>query len=213
MFSGSSQGTLFGTVARPDEVVHLPDGAELRFVPRFLHAQEADALFGALNSMAGWRQDQIRVYGKSHPLPRLHRWFADSAQPYRWSGIDMHPEPFPSALDEVLRRLERQGGVRFNSALGNLYRSGRDAVSWHADDEPDLGPDPIIASLSLGASRRFLLRKKEDHAETMAFELTHGSVLWMSGSTQSHWEHSIPKTAKSSGTRINLTFRAIRQKA
>ncbi len=121
----------------------------------------------------------------------------------------MHPEPFPNVLGDVLQRLEAESGVKFNTALGNLYRNGHDGVSWHADNERELGPDPVIASLSLGAARRFLLRKKEDHSVTTSFELTHGSVLWMSGSTQTHWEHSIPKTARTVGARINLTFRAI----
>jgi alkylated DNA repair dioxygenase AlkB len=210
MFRGPEQMGLFGTERRLENAV-LPDGGDVRLVPDFLGSEQATRILTLLESMPGWRQDHIRVYGKSHPIPRLHRWFADSAQPYRWSGIEMQSEPFPGFLDEVLRRLEEESGVRFNTALGNLYRSGQDGVSWHADDEPDLGPDPVIASLSLGATRRFLLRKKKDRTATMAFELTHGSVLWMSGSTQTYWEHSIPKTAREVGLRVNLTFRAIRK--
>jgi alkylated DNA repair dioxygenase AlkB len=121
----------------------------------------------------------------------------------------MEPEPFPEFLRGVLERLWKAGGVRFNTALGNLYRTGSDGVSWHADDEADLGPAPTIASLSLGATRRFLMRRKDDHSVTRAFELTHGSLLWMTGETQQHWEHSIPKTTRSVDARINLTFRAI----
>jgi alkylated DNA repair dioxygenase AlkB len=211
MFSSSAQGTLFGVESKLEEVTHHhSNGADLRFVPKFLSPGEADRLLSFLEAMPGWQQDHIRLYGKSHPLPRLHRWFADSSQPYRWSGIEMRPEPFPEVLREMVVRLEAESGVRFNTALGNRYRDGRDGVSWHADDERELGPDPVIASLSLGAPRRFLLRKRDDHSVTMAFELTHGSLLWMSGTTQTHWEHSIPKTTRSVGTRINLTFRAIR---
>jgi alkylated DNA repair dioxygenase AlkB len=168
-------------------------------------------LFARLQSMPGWQQDTIRIYGKTHPLPRLHRWFASSSEPYRWSGIQMRPEPFPDALLGVLRRLEDESAVRFNTALGNLYRSGKDTVSWHADDEPDLGPEPVIASLSLGATRRFLLRRRDDHSVSTSFELTHGSLLWMSGATQTFWEHSVPRTTQTVGARINLTFRAIRK--
>jgi alkylated DNA repair dioxygenase AlkB len=123
----------------------------------------------------------------------------------------MRPEPFPDALLGVLRRLEDESAVRFNTALGNLYRSGKDTVSWHADDEPDLGPEPVIASLSLGATRRFLLRRRDDHSVSTSFELTHGSLLWMSGATQALWEHSVPRTTQTVGARINLTFRAIRK--
>jgi alkylated DNA repair dioxygenase AlkB len=183
--------------------------AGIRFVPAYLDIREADGLFDSLKSLPGWRQDHIRVYGKTHPLPRLHRWFTDSNEPYRWSGISMHPEPFPEFLDDVRCRLAEESGVHFNTALGNFYRDGRDGVSWHSDDEPELGTDPVIASLSLGATRRFLMRKKLDHSQCLEFDLTHGSLLWMSGDTQIVWQHSIPKTSRTVESRINLTFRAI----
>ncbi len=185
------------------------DGGSIRLIASYLEAPEADWLFGNLNNLAGWHQDHIRVYGKTHPLPRLHRWFAESNEPYRWSGISMQPEPFPEYLEAVRQRIAADGAVHFNTALGNLYRNGRDGVGWHSDDEPELGPQPLIASLSLGAPRRFLLRKKVDHSQCLAFDLTHGSLLWMSGDTQKVWEHSIPKSDRPVGPRINLTFRAI----
>jgi alkylated DNA repair dioxygenase AlkB len=210
MFRGARQVALFETDAPAVTSAMNSDGADVQFVPQYISPEEADALFAALESMPGWRQDQIRIYGKSHPLPRLHRWFADSNQPYRWSGIDMRPEPFPSSLSSVLLRLENESGVKFNTALANLYRSGMDGVSWHSDDEPDLGPHPVIASLSLGATRRFILRKKQDRSAIISFDLTHGSLLWMRGRTQELWEHSIPKIKRTVGTRINLTFRVIR---
>jgi alkylated DNA repair dioxygenase AlkB len=121
----------------------------------------------------------------------------------------MHPEPFPEFLDPLRRRISQDGGVQFNTALANFYRDGRDGVSWHSDDEPELGRDPVIASLSLGATRRFLLRKKVDHSQCLEFELDHGSLLWMSGDTQEVWEHSVPKSGRQVAARINLTFRAI----
>jgi len=186
-----------------------PAGTDVHFVSNYLTAACADELLEILESMPGWRQDSIRVYGKNHPLPRLHRWFADSCRPYRWSGIAMIPEPFPNPLQVIRQRLEDDSGVFFNTALGNFYRNGKDSVSWHSDDEPDLGEKPIIASLSLGAARRFVLRKKVDHSKTMSFELTHGSLLWMSGTTQELWEHCVPKTGRAIGHRINLTFRAV----
>ena len=185
------------------------DESEVQFSQRFIDSKEADYLFGSLRELNGWRQDFIRIFGKAQPLPRLHRWFADSEQPYRWSGIEMNPEPFPDYLREILARLWDRTGIKFNTALGNLYRDGKDSVAWHSDDEPDLGPDPIIASLSLGATRRFLLRRKDNHKEVKVYELTHGSLLLMTGSTQAYWEHTIPKTRHRVGPRINLTFRAI----
>ena len=185
------------------------DESEVQFSQRFIDSKEADYLFGSLRELNGWRQDFIRIFGKAQPLPRLHRWFADSEQSYRWSGIEMNPEPFPDYLREILARLWERTGIQFDTALGNLYRDGKDSVAWHSDDEPDLGPDPIIASLSLGATRRFLLRRKDNHKEVKVYELTHGSLLLMTGSTQAYWEHTIPKTRHRVGPRINLTFRAI----
>ena len=185
------------------------DESEVQFTQRFIDSKEADYLFGSLRELNGWRQDFIRIFGKAQPLPRLHRWFAGSEQPYRWSGIEMNPEPFPDYLREILARLWDRTGIQFNTALGNLYRDSKDSVAWHSDDEPDLGPNPIIASLSLGATRRFLLRRKDNHKEVKVYELTHGSLLLMTGSTQAYWEHTIPKTRHRVGPRINLTFRAI----
>jgi alkylated DNA repair dioxygenase AlkB len=209
MFRGAQQIALFGPDLLEANDPPSQHEADVQFVPEYLPSCDADELLAVLEAMPGWRQDHIRVYGKSHPLPRLHRWFAGSGEPYRWSGIEMQPERFPDALRAILGRLRDESGVEFNTALANFYRTGSDGVSWHSDDEPDLGPDPVIASLSLGATRRFLLRKKTDHRATISFDLTHGSLLWMSGSTQRVWEHSIPKTGRSVGTRINLTFRAI----
>lgn len=179
------------------------------FTPQFLCVADADALFSSLMQMPGWRQDHIHIFGKTHPLPRLHRWFASSNEPYQWSGIQMRTEPFPDVLGNVLQQLVDECCTKFNTALGNLYRDGRDSVSWHSDDEPELGPAPIIASLSLGATRRFLMRQKADHVVVREFELTHGSLLIMSGNTQLFWEHCVPKTAQKVGPRINLTFRVI----
>lgn len=187
------------------------DGIDIRYVTDWMSQRDADDLFAELRALTGWRQDHIRIMGNTHPLPRLHRWFADSNHRYRWSGIEMHPEPFPVALRPVLERLRAEGSVALNTALGNLYRDGNDSVSWHADDEPELGSNPTIASLSLGASRRFLLRSRLDRSKVLEFNLAHGSLLWMSGTTQQSWEHCIPKSRRVAGERINVTFRSILQ--
>lgn len=182
---------------------------DVLFVRNFLGEQEATDLFESLMDVSMWRQDHIRICGKDIPLPRLHRWFTTSDEPYEWSGIEMIPEPFPDKIKSILDRLNNETGICFNTALGNLYRDGKDSVSWHSDDEPDLGPNPVIASLSLGVTRRFYLRKKEDRSVMKSFDLNHGSLLIMGGNTQNIWEHSLVKTEKKAGVRINLTFRAI----
>lgn len=182
---------------------------DICFVPEFLTQLQSDDLFNKLKNFDGWRQDYIKIYGKTHPLPRLNCWFAESNNPYRWSGIDMYPIKFTDELRIILEKLRNETGVVFNTALGNFYRNGKDSVSWHSDDEPDLGPNPVIASLSLGETRKFILRQKKDHSITKSFDLNHGSLLYMSGKVQSVWEHSLPKTTKEIGIRINLTFRAI----
>lgn len=182
---------------------------DVRLIPTFLAPTKAYNLFTSLASMPGWRQDNIHIFGKTHPLPRLHRWFANSNEPYRWSGIQMRPEPFPDVFGDVLQRIAHETGTQFNTALANLYRNGKDSVSWHADDEPELGPTPVIASLSLGATRRFLMRKKVDRVVAREFELSSGSLLLMRGHTKTLWEHCVPKTAQRVGPRINLTFRVI----
>lgn len=210
MIKKNNQLVLFENDDSKERLATASEDADVCFVQSFITAKKADSLFAYLKDLDGWRQDFIRLFGQVRPLPRLHRWFADSNQPYRWSGIEMRPEPFPDAVRVILEDLRRESGVRFNTALGNFYRDGRDSVAWHSDDEPDLGPNPVIASLSLGVTRKFLLRKKDDHKMVRSYELTQGSLLWMSGSTQALWEHSIPKTTKSIGSRINLTFRAIR---
>jgi alkylated DNA repair dioxygenase AlkB len=207
--TGESVGQLsFFEIAQTQEPAPSNED-EVQFVQGFLGAREADFLFDYLKNLNGWKQDVICIFGQARPLPRLHRWFAHSGQPYRWSGIEMIPEPFPDVLGRILDALQEERGIRFNTALGNLYRDGMDSVAWHSDDEPELGPNPVIASLSLGATRRFLMRKKSDHKVVRSYELGHGSLLWMAGSTQAHWEHAIPKTKQKISTRINLTFRAI----
>lgn len=192
----------------------LWEGCELRFEQEFLTGAQADELLELLVALPGWRQDHIRMYGKSVPLPRLHRWFADDMQRYRWSGIEMQAEEFPAPLLAVRKRIAAIAGAHFNStayfntALGNYYRDGRDSVAWHADDEAELGTHPLIASLSLGASRRFLIRKNEQPQKKLAFDLSHGSLLIMCGNTQRVCQHSLPKR-KVAGARVNLTFRRI----
>lgn len=185
----------------------LPD-ARVRLLPGFLPPAEADALFAALHAEIPWRQDHIRMFGKTNPVPRLHQWFGAPEHGYTWSGIAMTPAPWTPTLDALRARVALAAQAPFNTALANLYRNGQDSVAWHADDEPELGPDPIIASVSLGAERTFLLRHRVDPAwANVAFRLPHGSLLVMSDGSQRHWRHALPRRAGVADPRINLTFR------
>lgn len=187
--------------------IDLP-GADLRFAPGWLPATEADALFAALHAEAGWDVHRIRLFGREVDSPRLSRWIGDPGAVYTYSRTRFEPQPWPEVLLAVRARLRDTLGIDFNSVLANLYRDGRDRMGWHSDDEPELGPRPIIASLSLGATRRFAF-KPRGGGERRALELPHGSLLVMAGDTQTGYRHALPGTARPVGARINLTFRRI----
>ncbi|HEY4582190.1 MAG TPA: alpha-ketoglutarate-dependent dioxygenase AlkB [Lysobacter sp.] len=189
------------------ERLPLPD-ADVRFDPAWLAPGEASALFEALLAGLRWENHVVRLFGREHPSPRLSCWIGDSAARYRYSGVMREPRPWTPPLTGLRERLQDSVGVDFNSVLANLYRDGRDAMGWHADDEPELGPAPVIASVSLGATRRFVLRHR-DGAPRLALDLPAGSLLLMQGATQRHYRHALPRTAKPVGPRINLTFRCI----
>ncbi|MDX1540548.1 MAG: alpha-ketoglutarate-dependent dioxygenase AlkB [Geminicoccaceae bacterium] len=169
-----------------------------------LPGADARRLFEALLETTDWRQETATVMGRKIPIPRLTAWHGEAG--YVYSGIRMEPFAWTPPLLELKAVAERFAGQPFNSVLLNLYRSGRDSVSWHADNEPGLGRDPVIASVSLGAVRRFQLRHRQTK-ERVDLDLPDGSCLIMAGATQHHWLHQIPKTARPVGPRINLTFR------
>ncbi len=185
----------------------LPD-AEIRYWPGFLPSEEADALLASLLEQISWRQERIRLFGKEHLIPRLQAFMSDSGIHYTYSGLKLAGEPWLPALLPLKRRLETLCGQPFNALLLNLYRDGQDCMGWHADNEPELGPNPAIASISLGAPRRFRLRHNASR-DTQALTLAHGSLLLMSGPTQHHWQHCLPRTRRCQAPRINLTFRLI----
>ena len=187
----------------------MPDG-EVAIYRNFFNRIESDQIFQALLSKIKWRQDKMKLYGKEFELPRLTAWYGDDGKSYTFSRIPMNPDAWTHTLLSVKSRIEEVTQAKFNSVLLNLYRSGKDGVSWHSDDEPELGKNPIIASVSFGETRRFQLRHKLDKSlDKVEITLTHGSLLIMKGSTQHLWQHQIPKTAKSLQERINLTFRII----
>lgn len=202
----SQQASLFGPRPTRRQTLDLPD-ANMWFESAFLDATEAAACFERLRTGLPWRQEEIQMFGKVHPVPRLSCWLGDDGRAYTYSGIRHEPVPWGPA-DPLRRRIEAATGSNFNSALANLYRSGADTVGWHADDEPELGRCPAIASLSLGGTRRFVLRHKHTR-QKVELELTAGSLLFMSGLTQQCWEHSVPRTKRSVAPRINLTLRQV----
>lgn len=185
--------------------IHLA-GASVAFDPHWLGEGEAWALFEALRAGLPWERHRITVYGRTLDAPRLSCWIGDVA--YQYSGTLFEPHPWPDALTPVRERLERELHGDFNSVLANLYRDGADRLGFHRDSEPELGPEPLIASVSLGATRRFRFRAREG-AGSFGLDLTHGSLLVMSGGTQRNWLHAVPPTARAVGPRINLTFRHV----
>ncbi len=140
--------------------------------------------------------------------PRLICWQSDPGVVYTYSGLTLHPAGWHPGLDHLRSRLRVEWGLEFNSVLANAYRDGQDSMGWHADDEPELGPEPVIASISLGAARNFRWREKCNHRSS-GLVLQSGSLLLLSGLFQKRYQHSVPKTARKTGLRINLTFRNI----
>jgi alkylated DNA repair dioxygenase AlkB len=188
--------------------IPLRDGGLLLYDEAFFPPEEADALFAHLRDTALWKQEGRpgRVF------PRLTAWYADPGRMYSYSGVTHHAVPWTGELLAVKERVEVAAGTTWDSLLLNFYRDGRDSIGFHADDERELGPNPIVGSVSLGATRRFIL-KHPASSEKLEFELPHGSLLVMGGTSQHHWRHGVPKTRKPVGPRINLTFRRIVQPA
>ncbi|WP_149277587.1 alpha-ketoglutarate-dependent dioxygenase AlkB family protein [Pareuzebyella sediminis] len=192
-----------------DTDLNLPD-SEIVYYNPFLTKGEADHYFEKLRERISWRQDDIRVYGKVYAQPRLTALYADNDRPYRYSGIEMRPIKFTEELLEIKEKIELKTNTRFTSCLLNLYRNGRDSNGWHADNEKELGKNPIIASVSLGQERFFHLKHRTKKHLRKKIALAHGSLLIMGGATQHHYLHQIAKSAKPMAERINLTFRVIK---
>lgn len=200
----SEKGTLrcperSGPVTEPTIVYH----------PDFLAPKDATELMGSLVQSIAWEQHFVRLFGKSVPCPRLSAWYGDEGAAYAYSGTTHKPTAWTLELSNVRQRIEEAANCSFNSVLLNRYRTGRDSMGWHADDEPELGRQPTVASVSLGARRKMRFRLKSDHRVTHDLWLDHGSLLIMAGETQHLWQHALPKTKRVDGERLNLTFRRI----
>ena len=188
--------------------LNLP-GAKLRYFESFFDKKEADIYFSQILNTTAWKQDKIKIYGKTYKQPRLTALYANNTLPYSYSGIKMHPEKMTNILSEIQNRIHKVSNNTFTTVLINQYRNGNDSNGWHADNEKELGQNPIIASVSFGSDRFFHLKHRNKKELRFKILLKSGSLFFMEGETQTHWLHQIAKTAKPIGTRINLTFREI----
>jgi alkylated DNA repair dioxygenase AlkB len=186
----------------------LPN-AELIYVPDFFKIQEANYYFNAINNQTQWQHDDITVFGKTYKQPRLTALFGDTNQPYSYSNITMYPKGFTPILNEIKEKVEDFSNEEFNTLLINLYRDGNDSNGWHADNEKELGINPVIASISLGEERPFHFKHRTLKTERHKIDLKHGSLLLMKGEMQHFWLHQISKTKRKIQPRINLTFRKL----
>jgi alkylated DNA repair dioxygenase AlkB len=191
------------------ERIELAHGALLRLWPRFLAPSDADVALRDLLEEVPWTQGHVRIAGKTYAEPRLTAWMGDPGARYTYTGRPLEPLPWSPRVAELRARVESCCGASVNSVLLNKYRDGRDSMGLHADDEPELGPDPIVLSLSLGATRRFVLKPRAGDADAFEIDLTHGSLLAMEGTTQRFYKHALPKRTAAVGVRVNLTFRKI----
>jgi alkylated DNA repair dioxygenase AlkB len=190
------------------ETIVLP-GAELRYWPRFLPTEEADNLLGVITAKTPWVQSEIRIAGRVIAIPRLNAWYGNERADYSYSGVTLTTLPWTDTLARLKLETEKITGYRFNSALVNLYRDHRDSVDWHADNEPELGAQPVVASISLGEERCFELRRRDNHREKFKLPLVNGSLLLMAGDIQNQWQHRVPKEKSPCGQRVNITFRTV----
>lgn len=189
------------------ERIAIDDGGLLLW-PR-LFAVDAARLFEALQAQAVWTRHEVRLFGRRVPAPRLSAWHGEPGCTYRYSGTTHFPHPLTPAMQEIRAGIGSACGAGFDAVLLNLYRDGNDAMGWHSDDEPELGPAPLIASVSLGDTRRFLLRRRDDHAQRMGIDLHSGSMLLMEPPLQAFWQHALPRTRTARGARMNLTWRRL----
>jgi alkylated DNA repair dioxygenase AlkB len=185
----------------------MPD-ANLKYYPNFIPPAQATNIMQTLQESLAWRQEQITLYGKAHNVPRLQAWYGDKNAGYKYSNLTMRPLPWAPILLDLKQRCESASKSHFNSVLANLYRHGQDGMGRHADNEPELGRQPVIASLSFGEVRNLDFYHNQTKNK-VRLPLENGSLLVMSGNTQMSWQHCVAKTKKSLVARINLTFRYI----
>ena len=204
------QSTLELPETSSDPQQMLLNDAHLLLFPHAIRSAEADQFLSYCLSALKWRQDYLLIAGKRIPLPRLQSWYGDPGAHYRYSGLALEPLPWTLELLAAKQRIQTLTGQSFNSLLANHYRNGADSVGWHSDNEKELGERPVIASLSLGATRVFEMKHVGGrNRRIVRIPLTHGSVLLMAGNTQQFWRHQLPKDSNVTAPRVNLTFRTV----
>lgn len=209
------QFDLFGNVIKNDSATKIKVGlnkinnGEFIFEPNFFDVDESKLFLENLKNKIFWKQESMNMYGKQINFPRLTSWYGENDKPYSFSGIKLNPNPWSNELTAIKQKIEPVSNTVFNSVLLNLYRDGKDSISWHTDAEKELGKNPIIASVNFGATRKFQLRHIETK-EKLEIDLSNGSLLIMQGELQHFWQHQVPKTNSLISERINLTFRVIK---
>ena len=188
------------------EGISLAPGRAI-YVPHWLEPDAADQLLRDCLLQLDWSSPKLKMFGREVPIPRRHAFVGDPGIRYRWSGLEQHAAVWPAALEVVRERLAAVG-LAFNSLLANHYRGGSDSMGWHADDESELGPMPVIATLSLGQERKLRFRRKSG-GDAVGISLQHGSLLLTSGEVQYYWQHQVAKSRASMIDRVSLTFRYI----
>jgi len=194
----------------PNEKINLnlPD-AIFEWYPNFLTKEIADELFQKLLNETPWQHDEITIFGKKILQPRLTCLFGNEGKPYSYSGLTMYPKPWNISIMFLKTEIEKICNQNFTTILANLYRNEKDSNGWHADNEKELGRDPIIASISLGETRKFQIKHNTNKENKCNLDLTHGSLLLMKEGSQIHYKHQLPKSTSVKNARINLTFRTI----
>lgn len=185
----------------------LPKQGEVYYYPHFFTDNETTVFFSRLQTEIEWKQEPIKIFGREIMQPRLTAWYGDKK--YSYSGIDLTPLPWTDVLLLIKERIEEISQVQFNSVLLNYYRNNQDSMGWHRDNEKELGKNPVIGSVSFGATRRFCLRHHLEKELKTTVNIEDGGYLLMKGETQHYWHHSVPKESREIGPRINLTFRYI----
>ena len=199
---------LFDKTKNEKKTIEISNG-EYLYIPEFYPVKIADAYFRNLRDRVLWRQESMKMYGRQIMFPRLSAWYGDPGKSYSFSGLNLNPYSWLPELLEIKKDIESLSSIEFNSVLLNRYRDGNDSMSWHSDDEKELGKNPIIASINFGAERKFQLKHKETK-ERFDIMLKHGSILFMMGELQHFWKHQVPKTKRVKTERINLTYRVIK---
>lgn len=187
----------------------LPGGGAVYYYPGVFSEEKRNEYFNILFSGIRWKQEPVKIFGREILQPRLTAWYGDPDKPYTYTGLTMQADHWVHPLIDIKKIADQYSGMESTSALLNLYRDGNDGLGWHRDNEKMLGPEPVIASVSLGAPRIFQMRNYHDKQQVISLELESGSLLIMKGASQKNWEHRVPKSKNDHGARINITFRTV----